>query len=291
MIRGVTPVLMLGIALIVLLAAGTGYGGFRLTSDLHEVRGALASTTAQNVSLASELARARTENEGLATDLAAQVDTNHALGTQVDEIAGTVNTLTKLSHTDKELLQKYSRIYFLNENYVPSDLTSIDPHYQLEPSRQLTIHTKVDPFLENMLTDASEAGAPLMVLSAYRSFAAQKALKSSYTVTYGSGANRFSADQGYSEHQLGTAVDLTTKEISGTSLAFAASPGGAWLAANAYRYGFILSYPKGNTYYQYEPWHWRFVGVALATKLHEDGTYFYDLPQRTIDQYLVSIFD
>ncbi|MEK7495870.1 MAG: D-alanyl-D-alanine carboxypeptidase family protein, partial [Patescibacteria group bacterium] len=64
-----------------------------------------------------------------------------------------------------------------------------------------------------------------------------------------------------------------------------------WLTENAYKYGFILSYPKQNTYYRFEPWHWRFVGVALATKLHDGNKYFYDLSQREIDQYLVSIFD
>jgi LAS superfamily LD-carboxypeptidase LdcB len=291
MIRGASPVLLLGSALLIVLAAGSGYGGYRLTQGLNQTRSDLASSTARNTTLADDLARARDDNAQLSEQLAAQVNKNLSLGAQVDEIAGTVNTLTKLSQTDKELLQKYSRVYFLNENYVPAQLSEIDPVYQLEPSRHLTIHTKVKPFLENMLADADTAGAPLLVLSAYRSFADQKALKSSYAVTYGTGSNRFSADQGYSEHQLGTAVDLTTKSISGTSLAFATSPGGIWLAENAYRYGFILSYPKGNTYYQYEPWHWRFVGVALATRLHQDNEHFYDLPQRDIDTYLVSIFD
>jgi D-alanyl-D-alanine carboxypeptidase len=291
MMRGVAPLLVLGIAVAALFAAGIGYEGFHVTSDLSAARANLASTTVQSASLAQDLAQAREENVQLSEKLAAQVAQNGSLGDQISEIAGTVNTLTKLSRTDKELLQKYSRIYFLNENYVPSDLSEIDPTYQLESSRHLMIHTKVRPFLENMLTDAQDAGAPMLVLSSYRSFTTQKALKSSYAVTYGTGSNRFSAEQGYSEHQLGTAVDLTTKSIAGTSLTFVASPAGVWLDANAYRYGFILSYPKGNTYYQYEPWHWRFVGVALATKLHDENKHFYDLPQRDIDTYLVSIFD
>ncbi len=291
MIRGIAPLFILGTLLIVSLVTGAGYVGYNLDASLKLARSELATTTTQRAALREDLAQARAENIELTEQLAAQVHKNLALGEQVDQIAGTVNTLTKLSKTDKELLQKYSRIYFLNENYAPSNLSEIPPEYQLEPSRQLTIHTSVKPYLEEMLADASEAGTPFLVLSAYRSFAAQKALKSSYAVTYGTGANRFSADQGYSEHQLGTAVDLTTKEISFTSLAFATSPAGVWLNAHAYQYGFILSYPKGNTYYQYEPWHWRFVGVALATKLHEDGVRFYDLPQRTIDGYLVSIFD
>jgi D-alanyl-D-alanine carboxypeptidase len=61
--------------------------------------------------------------------------------------------------------------------------------------------------------------------------------------------------------------------------------------ANAYKYGFTLSYPKGNTSYVFEPWHWRFVGVKLATDLHNQGKNFYDLDQRSIDAYLVNFFD
>ena len=64
-----------------------------------------------------------------------------------------------------------------------------------------------------------------------------------------------------------------------------------WLQGNAYRYGFIVSYPKANGYYIYEPWHWRFVGIRLATYLHNNNKNFYDLDQREIDTYLVNTFD
>ena len=104
-------------------------------------------------------------------------------------------------------------------------------------------------------------------------------------------ANQFSADQGYSEHQLGTAVDLITTGTDGVLAGFDKKPAYAWMTANAYRYGFILSYPPDNTYYIFEPWHWRFVGVKLATDLHNQGIYFYQMDQRTIDTYLADFFD
>ena len=114
-------------------------------------------------------------------------------------------------------------------------------------------------------------------------------------MTYGTGANAFSADQGYSEHQLGTAVDLTTQKdgnrFSDASGGFDSTDGYTWMTQNAYKYGFVLSYPKGNSYYIYEPWHWRFVGVALATRLHNEGKNFYDLDQREIDGYLGLMFN
>ncbi len=98
-------------------------------------------------------------------------------------------------------------------------------------------------------------------------------------------------DQGYSEHQLGTTVDFTTSDIGTSFSGFEQTQAYQWLLDNAYKYGFTLSYPQGNTYYQFEPWHWRFVGKDLAERLHEEGISFYDLSQREINQYLVFLFD
>ena len=95
----------------------------------------------------------------------------------------------------------------------------------------------------------------------------------------------------HSEHQLGTAVDFTTEKLGANFSAFGSDPAYKWLLENAHRYGFILSYPPNNSYYKFEAWHWRYVGVSLATNLHDDGKYFYDLDQREIDRYLVKLFD
>ena len=108
---------------------------------------------------------------------------------------------------------------------------------------------------------------------------------------YGAGANQFSADQGYSEHQLGTALDFATTEIGAGFDGFEKTDAYRWLLDNAYQYGFILSYPQNNNYYQFEPWHWRFVGRDLAKKLSKEDKNFYDLDQREIDEYLISFFD
>jgi len=147
------------------------------------------------------------------------------------------------------------------------------------------------PFLEDMIEDATAAELNLKIVSAYRSFAEQSSIKSSYTMVYGSGANQFSADQGYSEHQLGTTVDFTTDKVGGSFTGFDQTDEYKWLMKNAYKYGFVLSYPQGNNYYQYEPWHWRFVGRKLARYLHNTGKNFYDLDQRTINEYKIYFFD
>lgn len=268
-----------------MLLAVIGYGGYHyylLNNDF-----SAATETIKDLKI--RLDSAKQENVALSGNLQSEQQKNLAIQGQVDQISGTVTTLTKLSQTDKELLQKYSKIYFLNENYVPRQLSLIPPQYAKDPSKILQIHINVWPHLESMMKAAANDGSALLIVSAYRSFGEQSALKSSYRVTYGVGANSFSADQGYSEHQLGTTLDFVTP--SSTMATFEKTSANKWLLANAYKYGFILSYPKQNKYYVYEPWHWRFVGVPLATKLHEGNKYFYDLSQREIDQYLVSIFD
>jgi D-alanyl-D-alanine carboxypeptidase len=202
-----------------------------------------------------------------------------------------VSDLDKLSKTDKELLQKYSKVYFLNEHYVPESLKEIDDEWKYGEDKEHKLHSKVMPFFEDMLEDAKDDEIELWVVSAYRSFEYQSQLKGAYTVTYGAGANAFSADQGFSEHQLGTTMDLTTKGLNGGLDGFANTEAYKWLVENAHKYGFTLSYPEGNDYYVFEPWHWRFVGQELATYLKKNDLHFYDVAQREIDQYLLHIFD
>jgi LAS superfamily LD-carboxypeptidase LdcB len=224
-------------------------------------------------------------------NLARVLDVVDDIDRDISRLTGTVRTLERLSTTDSQLLQKYSRIYFLNEHYMPSELVPIDEKYDYENGKEVTVHALMWPYLERLLERAHRSGIELMVLSGYRSFAEQTTLKQDYLVRYGTGANQFSADQGFSEHQLGTAVDFTTPELGQNLLGFENTEAFRWLERNAYRYGFTMSYPKGNEYYMYEPWHWRYVGQDLALHLHRNNLHFYDLEQREIDTYLTTLFD
>lgn len=208
-------------------------------------------------------------------------------------VSSRLATLQKLQSLDPQLLAKYSKVYFLNENYIPASLATIPDQYDYFSDKNMQIIPQVLPHLEAMINAASSTGDALYVYSAYRSFDTQVALKKEYVVTFGAGtAGSFSADQGYSEHQLGTAVDLETTGVGGVlDGSFANTPAYQWLTENAYKYGFILSYPPGNSYYIFEPWHWRYVGIGLATYLHNSNQHFYDLDQRYIDSYLANIFD
>ncbi len=278
------------IAALVVLSLVLALGFLWYYKDSRATLGALvADYEARLAVVSADLAKAEAQNTELGGNLEAERERNNAFEDQIKDITGTVSDLDKLAKTDPELLRKYSKIYFLNENYSPTGAVSIDKKYVYGDSE--SIHEKVWPFLEDLLEDAEDDDIDLKVISGFRSFGTQAALKSGYKVTYGSGANAFSADQGYSEHQLGTTVDFTTDAIGSSFTGFDQSEAFSWLTKNAYRYGFVLSYPKGNTYYQYEPWHWRFVGTDLARDLHKNGKSFYDLDQREIDTYLITLFD
>ncbi len=129
--------------------------------------------------------------------------------------------------------------------------------------------------LTAMTAAAKANGTPIAVQSAYRSYAQQKTTFNYWVSVDGyKGALKVSARPGHSEHQLGLAIDFRSDAggapWEGTD--WALSPAGAWMKANAWAYGWVMSYPK-NDYakvcYSYEPWHYRYVGRALAKLIHE----------------------
>lgn len=266
------------------LGSDFGAATEKLDADIRNIATELEKTKNQLVEMTAQ----KSDFEAKYNDEKNRMD---SFNSQISDIQGTVSTLEKIKATDPELLKKYSKVYFLNENYTPQSFAKIEPDYTYNPKEDYLIHSKVWPFLKNMMAAAKEEGIDIKIISSYRSFGAQSVLKSSYKMYYGTGANKFSADQGYSEHQLGTTVDFTTSTVGASFDNFDKTPAYQWLMDNAYEYGFIASYPPGNNYYQYEPWHWRFVGRALAQKLHADGKNFYDLDQRDIDQYRATFFD
>jgi D-alanyl-D-alanine carboxypeptidase len=272
-----------------LIIAYGGYSYYTLSTRLSATEQQLASTTAEMSSTISNLEQDRS----LLTEvLRLEQERNLEFQEQIEQITNTVGDLDKLSRTDPELLQKYSRVFFLNEHYRPQDLTEIPQRYRTPEDDDEFIHTQVWPHLKDLLDEATKDGINLRIISAFRTFDEQSNLKSQYDVTYGAGtANQFSAAQGYSEHQLGTTVDFTTQELGAAFSNLAQTEAYQWLLDNAHEYGFVLSYPEDNAYYQFEPWHWRFVGTSLARTLDRENEHFYDLNQREIDTYLIELFD
>jgi len=284
---------------VVLVVIIIGYGEYRNISLKRQIvaeTNKLASTTVvfqtEIKSLNDKITNVIAENNLLDNTIQGVITKNTSLADQIGQVNDTALTLNKLSKVDPQLLQKYSKIFFLNENYSPAGLAVIPAQNTFDKSIKYQLIDQVKSHLEKMFKAAAADGFDLKVASAYRSFGTQAALKSSYQVTYGAGtANQFSADQGYSEHQLGTTVDITTPDSKGDLDLFESTTAFTWLTKNAYQYGFVMSYPKNNAYYVYEPWHWRFVGIDLANRLHRQGNNFYDLEQRVINDYLSLFFD
>jgi LAS superfamily LD-carboxypeptidase LdcB len=267
-----------------------------LSSQLSQVSDHLMSLDARVASSSAQLADlSKTTEENFKKQSASIQYVEQKVGyykDQVGTVSSTVSTLEKLSKTDPQLLAKYSKVFFLNENYAPARLSEVVDPYKYSSAKAVSVLSDILPRLQKMIDDARNVGINIFVSSGYRSFQEQKNLKSDYKMVFGAGtANQFSADQGYSEHQLGTAIDFTTPDLKGELDGFDKTKAYTWLQQNAYKYGFILSYPPNNQYYQFEPWHWRFVGVKLATDLHTQDKFFYDLDQRTIDTYLTNLFD
>ncbi len=300
----VPPQLSTGLVTVALALACVGvFYGVRTSQELTLLRTDLASTTAalndtqmqfaaQVNQVHSNIVTAADELYNVEKRINALESGYKDVAQSVGDLTGSVKTLTKISTTDSQLLEKYSKVYFLNENYMPASLKQVDAQYVYpQGDKKVNVLTDMYPFLKEMLQAAARKDIDILVLSGYRSFKEQATLKEGYVMTYGSGANQFSAEQGYSEHQLGTAIDFTTSVNGGNLDAFDPSDALTWLESNAYKYGFIMSYPKGNTYYEYEPWHWRFVGIKLATYLHQKHENFYDLEQREIDGYLANLWD
>jgi zinc D-Ala-D-Ala carboxypeptidase len=122
---------------------------------------------------------------------------------------------------------------------------------------------------------AATNGTPLVSLSAYRTFRSQRALYRAGVATYGvKVASQAWARPGHSEHQLGLTVDFGAVGDTGLTSNWEVTPTGAWMAANAWKYGWVMSYPKGKksiTCFHYEPWHYRYVGREVAAAIHDSG--------------------
>jgi D-alanyl-D-alanine carboxypeptidase len=162
----------------------------------------------------------------------------------------------------------------LPSTYAPGDLRSTS-YAGLNGGYSVRGHVIAD--LKALASGARAAGARLVVQSAYRSYSTQKATFDYWVRVHGyATALKESARAGHSEHQLGTTVDF--RAYGGSApwnyTDWATTKAGAWLKANAWKYGFIMSYPKGKTTvtcYQYEPWHYRYVGRTRARIIRSSG--------------------
>lgn len=165
----------------------------------------------------------------------------------------------------------------LSIDYIPKNMYIVDNnennfHNYLIDNIKPMLRVEVKPYINALISDAHKLGLPLIVDSAYRSGYYQQMILDKLISEKGNEAYKLIALPGASEHQTGLAVDFAyyengiyddnVKENDKEAI---------WLKENAWKYGFILRYPKGKeeiTGFSFEPWHFRFVGLELAKELY-----------------------
>lgn len=187
-------------------------------------------------------------------------------------------TNTKKATNLNETTLLVNKYYYLTEDYVPENLEEISLSYAR--SGMQLVHEAKEAF-ETLSEEAKKEGMNIIAMSSYRSYEYQVDLYNRYVETDGKeAADTYSARAGYSEHQTGLAVDVYNKELPYTS--FEQAEEFTWMQENAYKYGFILRFPKDKvniTGYQYESWHYRYVGEEVAEYIHKNNL--------TLEEYYV----
>lgn len=182
------------------------------------------------------------------------------------------DTVKKTDVSKKELML-VNKFNYLDENYAPDDIVKVSMQFAYGDNE---IKKEVYEKFRSMYNDAKKEGLYLIITSSYRDYNFQKELWDSYANQKGDEwADSVSARAGYSEHQTGYTLDIVTYNANMSS--FETTDEFKWLQDNAYKYGFILRYPKDKediTGYSYESWHYRYVGKDVATKIKKLGITF-----------------
>ncbi|MBP9748187.1 MAG: M15 family metallopeptidase [Candidatus Pacebacteria bacterium] len=185
---------------------------------------------------------------------------------------------------DNELLVHVNKNIALPLGYIPEKLVDISK--EIKSTQRICLKREALDALKVMFADAQAQDINLAVTSAFRSSQTQSNLFKALYALKGEKAKDRIAPPSHSEHQLGTTVDLSGKSINYVSASdrFTGTAEELWLRANAHKYGFVQSYPKGKTPitgYDHESWHYRFLGTEVASKIFEEGV--------TIEEYFISL--
>jgi D-alanyl-D-alanine carboxypeptidase len=175
------------------------------------------------------------------------------------------------------LVNKY---YYLEEDYIPENLEELNKQYALSNMKMVNVAKEA---FEEMSKDAKKEGLKIIAMSTYRDYEYQTDLYDRYVKQDGKeAADTYSGRPGFSEHQTGFAVDVYNGDESYTD--FHITEEFKWMQKHAKEYGFILRFPEGKeheTGYQYESWHYRYVGLEAATYITEKNI--------TLEEYYATV--
>lgn len=188
----------------------------------------------------------------------------------IDDIIAIVNVhadnafygLDLSADTSRGTSMLVNKFYKLDSSYTPTDLVTVSNWYAYGEQQ---VEQEVLDQYKLMFNAAKKAGYTIIINDSYRSYSDQDTTWKKY-------GDDYAARAGYSEHNTGLAVDVICNGATGNN--FNTTPEYAWLQEHAHEYGFILRYPENKEYltgYEYESWHYRYLGVDLATKVYESG--------------------
>lgn len=211
------------------------------------------------------------------------MENNETISSEEVSMSNEENSITE-ENIDTTYLILVNKKYNLDESFVPEDLEYLNIRFSGAESSQY-LSKDAAKALEQMFEDAKNDGINLIGRSGYRSYSTQKATYASKVQSLGQEqADRFSAKPGASEHQTGLAIDIISSEYGSLHTDFQYTETYKWLINNCAKYGFILRYPKGKydiTGYNFEPWHYRYVGIEHAEKIMKENV--------TLEEYLYSL--
>ena len=183
------------------------------------------------------------------------------------------STIYPTKRNGDDLLVLVNKQYKLPSSYAPKDLVKASKS-GIRRGENYYLRNIVIPDLTRMITDAKLEGVDLSIVSGYRSYQTQIDTYNYWLKMNNGNTNlvdTFSARAGHSQHQLGTVIDFSTNEIRDKlGDEFSNTKASKWLSQNAYKYGFVISYPKGYeniTGYKHESWHYRYIGVENAQNM------------------------
>ena len=180
---------------------------------------------------------------------------------------------------DLDVTVLVNKEHILDKDYVPLKMYVVDEnennfHQFKDASLKPMLRSDIKEYVDKLINDAQGLGLPIIVDSGYRSFKYQQVILDALIKEKGDEAFKLVALPGASEHQTGLAIDFAYYENGIYNDDVKENDKEAiWLKNNAWKYGFILRYPKGKenvTGYNFEPWHFRFVGLKLAKYLFKN---------------------
>jgi len=176
-------------------------------------------------------------------------------------------------HDPAGFLFLVNRSWLVSEAYVPAGLREAEV-----PGSVRRLRPEAAAALERMFAACKEeAGVTLISVSGYRSYGSQRNIYARKLRSVGGNAAKaqeYVAPPGTSEHNTGLVMDVGQKNKAHLNEKFRDTVGGAWCRENCWRFGFILRYDEGweeITGYSFEPWHFRYVGLEEARRIHEAG--------------------